>query len=249
MKQKNINLEKIKNENLLEKLIQYNKYHGIKEEQEFLAELEKAIFLLPVKKQKNYPKDFLEEDGIAINFLLINQPFGNYLPAFTTLDELKLNIKDSDIIPLTYEHLVDLTYSNHSIDGFYINPYSLGMLIDKETMKYFSMTAKSSINTGKKIIFGEPMEYPTPIISIIINILKDYENISKAYFLLMQVDDNLPEFLLVIDGNYEEKELYDKIQMHVNHLINGETILNITNKNSYIGKQAIDDSINPIYSI
>ena len=65
----------------------------------------------------------------------------------------------------------------------------------------------------------------------------------------MQVDDNLPEFLLVIDGNYEEKELYDRIQMHVNHLINGETILNITNKNSYIGKQAIDDSINPIYSI
>lgn len=241
-------LNKINNTKLIESIEAYKKYHGVQEELNFIKEIEKAIFLLPIKKEKNYMIDYSKEDGTPIHFLLIEQPEGKFLPAFTSLKELQKTIKDCDIVPLTYPHLMDIVYSNHHIDGFYIGPYSLNILINKDIMEYFSQKSAiwNTLNKDTKIYFGEPWEYPNELIALIIAELKQYD-IEKAYFVLMQIDENLPEFLLVLDGNYEEGELYPLIHSKINHLLDKDVVLNITSIDSHIGKQAIGPQTKPIY--
>ena len=63
----------------------------------------------------------------------------------------------------------------------------------------------------------------------------------------MQIDDNLPQFLLVLVGDYDENEVYERVLHSIKHLLGDDIVLNITNIESYIGKQAIDEQSQPIY--
>ena len=245
-----IDINTINNSKLVDSIIALKKTNGIKEEYVFAEELEQGIFLLPIKKQNDYQiisSKVDSDDGTPINFLLIEQPSGKFLPAFTTLQELKTNIKDCDVIPLTYEHLVDLIINNEGLDGFYIDPYTLGIQISEDSIWYFKSIKENSLFNAKSIKFGEPYDYPRPLLTAIIGYLKEHNNIKEAYFRLMQIDDNLPQFLVILNGDYEEKSVYDAIHKRTHHMLYPGVILNITSIDSYIGKQALDEKVTPFY--
>jgi hypothetical protein len=242
----------ITNALLLQSIEEYKQNRGIREEYVFVDELEKSIFVLPIKKNKEFSIAHDEfngkKGGTPINFLIIDQLEGKYLPAFTSLEELRKSIKDCDVVPMAYSSLRDIAMKDdNDIDGFYINPYSLGLLISVETMFYFDTIKNNSLYKAERIQFGEPIEYPTPLISIIKFVLEQEKGIRKAYFTLMQIDDNIPQFLLVLDGEYNEKDLYESIFKSVSHMLAPDVLLNIVSLNSNIGSQAIDEKSIPIY--
>ena len=185
--------------------------------------LDDTMFLIPVKQCKA-----IEDGGSMIQFILAEKNEGTYIIAFTSEEELQKGMEEQLFILLSFAEIIALSTQKEEITGILINPYSVVYRVsDKLTQK----------ESKEKLMIGEPIEYPTEFLGMIMSLLSK-EDIEKAWFVVMQKGYETPEYLLILDGNYESKQLYESIRKIAITKLEGIGMA-ITNSKELIGEKVI----------
>lgn len=144
----------------------------------------------------------LESGGSSIQFIFVEKNEGVYILAFTSEIEMKKHMDGHKFIVLTFAETVALANSNEHIAGILLNPFTSNYRIpDKFTGK----------NGREQLMIGEPMIYPTEILGLLLPIFEN-NNIEKVWFTIMQHGYNDPQFLMILDGNFDKEFVYDSIR-------------------------------------
>lgn len=197
-------------------------------EDRMLDEVIKAKYLLPMQLKEDIPSDPNEEGTVTLkqgDTLQFASIVGNnnedWLPVFTDWTEFEKaydkNIWKSNII--SYD---DLLSFSKNMKGAVINFKGLSLeLNDKNKMmineykKEGNNTKPSSVKEcivpkDTKVMIGEPKEYPTKMIEVVIKYMKKHKRIKKAYLRLM-IKENEKSYLVVVDFDGKKEELFKEI--------------------------------------
>lgn len=187
------------------------------------------LFLVPVYDVK---KD--ENGNSSINFIFANLNDGVYILIFSSEEELRRDMDGCKFIILSFGEIIALIRNKDELSGILLNSFSTPYRISNR------LTGKSS-----KVIIGEPIEYPTALISIIMPLFEDKKNkIEKAWLSLLQQGDNELNILIVLAGNYEENEINESIRKRAIPIINDANVgLIVCKENSFFGEKVRDKYI------
>ena len=164
------------------------------------SELKKdKVFLVPIMQCIK-----TKENASQIQFIFEEKNEGAYILIFTSENALATGLDGHKFILLSFNEILSLLKTENSIVGIIINPFTSNYRVsDKMTNKV----------NGNKILIGEPMEYPTHLLGLLVGIFEQkIYNVNKAWIAVLQQGYNTLELLLVLDGDYNEEELYEIIR-------------------------------------
>ena len=184
------------------------------------------LFLVPVYDVK---KD--ENGNSSINFIFADLNDGVYVLMFSSEEELRKEMDGCKFIILSFGEIIALIRNKQELGGILLNSFTTPYRISNR------LTGKSS-----KVIIGEPLEYPTALISMIIPLFEDDSNyIEKAWLSLIQQGEDDLSILIVLQGDYLENEINDAIRKRAVTMINDANVgLIICKDNSFFGEKVRD---------
>lgn len=222
----------IRNDELKTAMIKIKLQGDYESEQEFVKEIKKAIFLVPMREE--------EKVGYYSFMLLRNKDKENYFQAYTDKEAYdKWNDADtSKKIVLSFdEYASTVLTSEEEIKGLVINPFTENIIMDRDVLAKIFVRGKFFINESKKC--------PLKLKSVVKEALKKYDEVDMAY-LLSIIKEGEEGYLLIIDAKVkDEQKLYDAIFKDISKNID-QINLDILSYSDEITEEIIEE-IKPFY--
>lgn len=208
-------------------------------------------FLVPVEVED---EPIQQEDGTAITegrirFPLIKAPDDKmFLMAFTNEEELGKWANGSTVntTVFTFKDYVYMMDNNRNpgISGIVINPFNQSITIFRELLYALNerrqMEEKGHVDVsyapGTPIVFTEPKDYPVDMVAAVKAFMKEDERVKAGYLRVMGTDNHIT-YLIVVDYEGEETEIFEAVAECAKPHLNG-MMLDITSMNSEIGEKA-----------
>lgn len=227
----------------------------------FLAALSKAKFLVPAVVEK-ISEDENKENGEAkknykVNFRIItDQNKKNFFPCFTGKEVFDEWIKDDEAqkIVISFNDLSKMVLqSDGKINGFAIDPYTNGMQISTDFLKNLekanerakSNIKKNTLPTNTKIRLRTPKYMPVDMLENAKEYFKEHDNVKAAYIQMMEMPDADEEYLIAIDFDGNEHELFEGLMPKIKEYSFGIHIA-LTGTDNDLGKK-VSENTEPFY--
>lgn len=200
-----------------------------------------AHFLVVMNMDENdieYKEDnqavFKKDSKIAIGSLS-SEDGKHFLPVFTDWNELrKWEIYAEGHVQTMIFSFDDLytIVTKSGDDGIVINPFSDNVVFsisNLERMKQMKDIEENGYSTQEvkkdtKVLIGEPADYPHELVEAVKNYAKSSKSI-KAIWLKLMVKDNEQSYLLIVDYDGDQSEVFKGISnVAVSHLKNGKFV-------------------------
>ncbi len=171
----------------------------------FSAALDKAHFLVPIKKNKKLLKKLGKHettDDISLDIIDLHSPNGErFFPAFTSWEEL---IKGKYEVPidglvLAYKVCEDAVKKKEKWKGTVINPYTQSIVLRSDNTSPADGRT-DSLQKDTSVMIGEPASYPDGILDALKQLFARSENVKRAFFLQMVKGSDDISYLLIIDA-------------------------------------------------
>ncbi len=145
--------------------------------------------------------------------MLQNENGDIYCPVFTNETELnKLTQQKSGTLKQSFvklaTNLVDKLKDN---DGIVINPFGASITLNKALIKSMLNVAGNvevartyTIESGTKVLIGNPKVYPAKIVDIMTNVLKNHHCVNNAWLRLMERPDKGLSYLIIVESDDED---------------------------------------------
>ena len=136
--------------------------------------------------------------------------------------------------------------NNETLDGFIIDPKGCNLVFTKEMIKEIkaSITRESVVEKDTQVELGIPKDYPTELVEKLKDLFANMSDVKKAYLQLM-VKDEAMSYLVLIDADGKEKELFNTIASAAIPFLKGMP-LNLAPLNTEFGQKAIEN-FEPFY--
>lgn len=257
---------KIKNEALLEAIEVFKAENNQQNLKNFIEKLLQARFILPATLDPKPVKDdqgrIMGDGKFRVNFRVITDNTGkNFFPCFTNDEEFEHAIKEVEVekMALTYKEVAPLVLnSNGQIQGIVIDPYTVGMQVPDALIKTVDESRKSVLEEHKntnikkhtipantKIRLRSPKYMPVDMLDEAIKFLAERPNVKAAYIQMMEKENSDEEYLITIDFEGDEEDLFDSLLPKIKPLAFGIPIA-LTGTDNGLGKK-VTENTEPFY--
>jgi len=255
-----VKLEEIENPSLVYAMFEMKEKKTREAEAKFIEELKKATFISPaIVEIKGEDGEFrLSENSevkgeTRINFMMLaSSEGGTYLPAFTSMDQLRLWRKENKIQTLVcgFEHYVNVIGTTDTAEntpqGLAIDPFGSNILLSRELISGLKKVIDERERT--QVYIRDLDETPEDIVTELKGFFDENGTVKQAYLMLMKRGETTG-YLLIVDNDLPEgaddekikevrKTLFDSIAEKVKPLLR-ETPLSIAGFADEFGKQAV----------
>lgn len=241
----------INNKELIDSINTMKEEKTLEAQNKVITEVLKSRFLCPVILEaapKGGGRIDINKDT-KIQFSIIKTTDGkNYLIAFTSDEEVhkwQTNKVQQSLI-YTFEDYAMIATNNETLDGFIIDPKGCNLVFTKEMIKEIkaSITRESVVEKDTQVELGIPKDYPTELVEKLKDLFANMSDVKKAYLQLM-VKDEAMSYLVLIDADGKEKELFNTIASAAIPFLKGMP-LNLAPLNTEFGQKAIEN-FEPFY--
>lgn len=241
----------INNKELIDSINTMKEEKTLEAQNKVITEVLKSRFLCPVILEaapKGGGRIDINKDT-KIQFSIIKTNDGkNYLIAFTSDEEVhkwQTNKVQQSLI-YTFEDYAMIATNNETLDGFIIDPKGCNLVFTKEMIKEIkaSITRESVVEKDTQVELGIPKDYPTELVEKLKDLFANMSDVKKAYLQLM-VKDEAMSYLVLIDADGKEKELFNTIASAAIPFLKGMP-LNLAPLNTEFGQKAIEN-FEPFY--
>lgn len=241
----------INNKELIDSINAMKEEKTLEAQNKVITEVLKSRFLCPVILEaapKGGGRIDINKDT-KIQFSIIKTTDGkNYLIAFTSDEEVhkwQTNKVQQSLI-YTFEDYAMIATNNETLDGFIIDPKGCNLVFTKEMIKEIkaSITRESVVEKDTQVELGIPKDYPTELVEKLKDLFANMSDVKKAYLQLM-VKDEAMSYLVLIDADGKEKELFNTIASAAIPFLKGMP-LNLAPLNTEFGQKAIEN-FEPFY--
>jgi len=241
----------INNKELIDSINTMKEEKTLEAQNKVITEVLKSKFLCPVILEaapKGGGRIDINKDT-KIQFSIIKTTDGkNYLIAFTSDEEVhkwQTNKVQQSLI-YTFEDYAMIATNNETLDGFIIDPKGCNLVFTKEMIKEIkaSITRESVVEKDTQVELGIPKDYPTELVEKLKDLFANMSDVKKAYLQLM-VKDEAMSYLVLIDADGKEKELFNTIASAAIPFLKGMP-LNLAPLNTEFGQKAIEN-FEPFY--
>ena len=228
--------------------------------------MEEARFILPATLDPKPVKDdqgrIMGDGKFRVNFRVITDNTGkNFFPCFTNDEEFEHAIKEVEVekMALTYKEVAPLVLnSNGQIQGIVIDPYTVGMQVPDALIKTVDESRKSVLEEHKntnikkhtipantKIRLRSPKYMPVDMLDEAKKFLAERPNVKAAYIQMMEKENSDEEYLITIDFEGDEEDLFDSLLPKIKPLAFGIPIA-LTGTDNGLGKK-VTENTEPFY--
>ncbi len=250
---------KIENEELIKAVDILKNDNNRENFKPFVENLMKAVFILPatVEQMPGENETDDKKKNVKVNFRIItDQNKKNFFPCFTDEAAFDAGIKDDKVtkIALAFDELSSmLLNSEGKIDGFVINPYTVGMqvpvdmlkVIEKTKKKVNSNVKKQPMPANTKIRLRTPKYMPIDMLEKAKEYFAEHQNVNAAYIQMMEKPEEEDEYLIAIDFDGDEHELFDGLMPKIKDYSFGIRIALVGTDND-LGKKVAENA-EPFY--
>lgn len=225
-----------------------------------INEVMRAHFLNPAVMNKLEGKQVdgslvLEKDT-TIQFPLLQTPdSASFAMAFCDWGELKKwhDEENQQVVAFTFdEYATMILPEDAKIDGFVIDPYGANLVFSKELIASLKQQKEAheqerhtmALQAGTKVQLGEPKDYPVHMCEALKKQAKSMKEV-KAIYLQLMMQNEEQSYLLVVDHDGEEQEIYQALAA-VALPYRKDKFVDFTNLQSELGRSAIR-SCEPFY--
>lgn len=255
-----IKLEEIENPALVYAMFEMKEKKTRESEAKFIEELKKATFISPaIVEIKGEDGEYkLAENSevkgeTRINFMMLQSAEGGtYLPAFTSMEQLRMWRKEDKIQTLVcgFEHYVNVLGAGENAEnapqGLAIDPFGSNILLSRELLAGLKKVIDERAST--QVYIRDLDETPEDIVSELKGFFAENGTVKQAFLMLMKRGETTG-YLLIVDNDLPEgadeekirevrKTLFDSIAEKIKPLLK-ETPLSIAGFADDFGKQAV----------
>ena len=253
-------IEEIKNKELVDAIRAMIIDDSDDNRKKMFEEVAKAQFIAPIAFIDDEEVVYGQEHARKINFEVMKNGDGKVMfPVFTDIEELKKVKKEGKVDTVitnanNYAQMFADPKCSSEINGVVINPMGMSLMIDKD---YFLNLSKQRVGNGgmtqrkfdkdTKFTFTIPKEQPVAMLEALKEYFKFRQDVNKAYFLMMAVNDEDSNMLLVVDtADQNPQNAFEGIMKIVAPFNNGRDVAMVPYNNEF-GKKATE-KIQPFYS-
>lgn len=263
---KKLQLSDIENPALIYAMYEMKEKKTKETEAKFISELRTAKFITPaIIEVKGENGEYQIAKGgtskaedTRISFMMLTTDKGEkYLPAFTSMDEVKKWRKEEKlqtVVSNFEQYLAVITSDDNGPAGLVIDPFGSNIIMSRDLFKNLKEAADKQKN--EKIFIGEPNRKPEELENAFTEFFDENGSVEKAYLQMMKRGEAV-SFLLVVDyditetDNAEKKQaerrtLFDAIAKASKEHLKGMP-LSIASYDDDFGKKAVENKI-PFYT-
>ena len=264
---KKIKLEEIENPALVYAMYEMKEKKTREAEAKFIEELKKATFISPAIVQvKGEDGEFhVAEDSshagdTRIQFMMLtNDKKEVYLPAFTSMDEVRKWRSETKLqtVVCRFEQYMNIIASDpNGPKGLAIDAFGSNIMISRTLIEGLKKVIDEKRQNQVEVKFLEHEEIPEDLREELNKVLSASEEVKAAHLHMMKRGDTI-SYLLIVDhdipeGTEEEalkqmrKALFDKIAADIKPALKGRA-LSIAGFENEFGKQVVDNK-EPFYT-
>ena len=247
---------KIKNDALLEAIEVLKAENNQQNLKNFIEKLLQARFILPATLD---PKPVKDDQGRIMGDGKFRVK--NFFPCFTNDEEFERAIKEVEVekMALTYKEVAPLVLnSKGQIQGIVIDPYTVGMQVPDALIKTVDESRKSVLEERKntnikkhtipantKIRLRSPKYMPVDMLEEAKKFFAERPNVKAAYIQMMEKENSDEEYLITIDFEGDEEDLFDSLLPKIKPLAFGIPIA-LTGTDNGLGKKVLENA-EPFY--
>lgn len=218
-------------------------------EGQMLDEVLQAKYLLPMQLMEKEPAPSDEQgiktigEGTEIRFgVLGGENDSTWLPAFTDWPEFE-KVYDKTAWQSNVVAFGDLLALSENMNGIVVNCAGIPLRIDENNRNVIEayLRERSQAEAGgvqqvvvekdTSVLLGEPKHYPTDMIDAVKSYMKTQKSINAAYLRLM-VKEREQSYLIIVDGEGSQEELFQGIAAAASPHLNG-MMLNMMDKDGW----------------
>lgn len=240
----------VTNPDLVASMNRLKKTYNEGNERDFFHKLVTANFLAPViltSKPTNNNQKTVPKNGTTIDFLgITNSENESFLPTFSDWEELRKWHKGSTIqtVVMTFDDYKKMIANSSSWTGLALNPFGENLVLTKDQMTKISNTAR--IEKDESVIIGIPKDYPRKMVDAIKSCLPKLAQVSSVYLLTMVRNNTDESYLIVIDADGEENNVFKEVGNVARKYLNNDEKVDFVSLSDSFGKEVVKDH-KPIY--
>lgn len=264
-KEKKIKLEEIENPALVYAMYEMKEKKTREAEGRFLSQLKQAVFITPATVEikgedgeYHVAEDSSQTGDTRIQFMMLsNADKETYLPAFTSMDELRKWRKESKIqtVVCRFDQYVNIIATDpEGPKGLAIDPFGSNIMLSRQLMESIKNAVDKKL--ANQVYIAELKERPEKLEAVLKEFFDKEGTVDKAYLQLMRRGENV-SILLIVDNRFPEgaseeeikairKTLFDSIAEAAKPELNGQA-LSIAGFSDDFGKKAVNDR-EPFYT-
>ena len=234
---------KIKNEALLEAIEVFKAENNQQNLKNFIEKLLQARFILPATLDPKPVKDdqgrIMGDGKFKVNFRVITDNTGkNFFPCFTNDEEFEHAIKEVEVekMALTYKEVAPLVLNSKTVDE------SRKSVLEEQKNTNIK---KHTIPANTKIRLRSPKYMPVDMLEEAKKFFVERPNIKAAYIQMMEKENSDEEYLITIDFEGDEEDLFDSLLPKIKPLAFGIPIA-LTGTDNGLGKKVLENA-EPFY--
>lgn len=197
-------------------------------EDRMLSEIVHGRYLVPmqlIEKETSIPDENgfkTIQAGDTLNFAnLVDQDDTRWLPAFTDWAEFE-KMYDKNIWQSNVSSYEDLIAISEDMEGIVINCKGISLRINDENRKRIeefikektspkeTSVTEQTVEKDTEVMFGEPKDYPSKMITAVSEYMKKQKCIKRAYLRLM-IKGTEKSFLIVVDFEGNKDKIFQGI--------------------------------------
>lgn len=263
--EKKIKLEEIENPALVYAMYEMKEKKTREAEAKFIAELKKATFISPaaieIKGEDgefHAAEDSSQKGETRIQFMMLTNEKGEiYLPAFTSMDEVRKWRKESKIqtVVCRFEQYVNIVAADpNGPKGIAIDAFGSNIMLSRELLEGLKKVIDEKAKT--QVHIKDLEEVPEDLNTGFREVFDKIGSVEKAYLQLMKRGETI-SFLLIVDHDIPEnaseeeiktlrKELFDNIAEEIKPVLKGRA-LSIAGFADDFGKKVVNNK-EPFYT-
>lgn len=237
---KTIKLEEIENPALVYAMYEMKEKKTKEAEAKFISELRNGMFITPaVVELKGEDGEFRPIEGpqqpgeTRIQFMMLkNDDGGIFLPAFTSIDELKKWRKEEKLqtVVCRFEQYLNIIASDpNGPAGLAIDAFGSNILLSRQLLEGLKKAVDERV--AAQVFIRDIPEREEEIENVLTDFFKEDGTVEKAYLQLMKRGESIT-ILLIVDSDLPEgadkdeihrirKELFDRIAEAVKPALKG----------------------------
>ena len=221
---------------------------------DFFNAIKDAKYLTPVHID---PPISADDDGKAtlqtdtiISFVNLEDSNGDiFLPMYTDWAALKQwrDVPDEKTMILSYNDVRALITDKGEAIGFVINPYTHNIPIRENTMKILDAgpVEQWTAEENTQVRIGQPENDPVEIKEAISDHLKNRTDVSSAYLVLMENNEEF-SYLIIVDFTGDQQEVFTDIASVAVPLLREGELIDMAPADSDLGRSVAQD-FSPFY--
>lgn len=255
--EKKIKLEEIENPALVYAMFEMKQKKTKEAEAKFISELRKAIFITPaIVEVKGEDGEFRPAQGpqqpgeTRIQFMMLkNEDGSTFLPAFTSMEEVKKWRKEDVIqtVVCRFDQYINIVCSDENgPKGVAIDAFGSNILLSRTLIESLKKAMDEKKNT--EVYIRDVPERQVEIEEVLTGFFNENGTVDKAYLQLMKrgesitllliVDNDLPEDASAEEIHNIRKTLFDTIAEKVKPVLKGKGFT-IAGFDDEFGKKAV----------